>query len=76
MMIGLYVFFLIMFVYMYGGTKFAYHKKGQLILSQALGTVIANAVIYMSVIMVLGKFPFPTSMKPDRSTVCASSVTG
>lgn len=60
MMIGLYIIFLIMFVYMYGGTKFAYHKKGQLMLSQTLGTLIANAIIYMSIIMVLGKFPFPT----------------
>ena len=34
MMIGFYVLYLLIFVYLYGGTKFAYYKKGQLILSQ------------------------------------------
>ena len=60
MMIGFYVMFLLMFVYMYGGTKFAYYQKGQLVLSQVLGTLIANVLIYISVIMVIGQFPFPT----------------
>lgn len=59
MMIGLYVIFLLMFVYMYGGTKFAYYQKGQLVLSQVLGTLIANVLIYISIIMVFGQFPFP-----------------
>lgn len=59
MMLGFYVIFLLMFVYMYGGTKFAYYQKGQLMLSQVLGTLIANALIYISVIMVFGRFPFP-----------------
>ena len=60
MMISFYVMFLLMFVYMYGGTKFAYYQKGQLVLSQVLGTLIANVLIYISVIMVIGQFPFPT----------------
>lgn len=60
MMVGLYVVFLLAFVYMYGGTKFAYYQKGQLILSQCLGTMIANVLIYFSIIMVSGVFPFPT----------------
>ena len=45
MMIGFYVLYLIVFVYLYGGTKYAYYKKGQLILSQTLGTIIANALM-------------------------------
>lgn len=59
MMIGFYVLYLLVFVYMYGGTKYAYYRKGQLILSQTLGTVMANAVIYIQIIMVFGMFPFP-----------------
>ena len=58
MMIGFYVLYLI--VYLYGGTKYAYYKKGQLILSQTLGTIIANALMYIQIIMVVGRFPFPT----------------
>lgn len=38
MMVGFYVLYLIVFIYMYGGTKYAYYRKGQLILSQTLGT--------------------------------------
>ena len=59
MMIGFYVLYLLIFVYLYGGTKFAYYKKGQLILSQTLGTMIANAIMYLQIIMVFGVFPFP-----------------
>ncbi len=59
MMIGFYVLYLVVFVYLYGGTKYAYYKKGQLILSQILGTMIANAVIYLQIIMVFSVFPFP-----------------
>lgn len=33
MMLGFYVLYQAVFVYMYGGTKYAYYKKGQLILS-------------------------------------------
>ena len=60
MMIGFYILYLVVFVYLYGGTKYAYYKKGQLILSQTLGTVIANALMYVQIIMVVGRFPFPT----------------
>ena len=59
MMVGFYVLYLIVFIYMYGGTKYAYYRKGQLILSQTLGTVIANAVMYIQIVMVVGQFPFP-----------------
>lgn len=59
MMVGGYIFFLTVFIYMYGGMKYAYYRKGQLILSQTLGTLIANAVIYVQIIMVFGMFPFP-----------------
>ena len=59
LMIGFYVLYLVVFVYLYGGTKYAYHRKGQLILSQTLGTLIANAVMYVQIIMVFGVFPFP-----------------
>ena len=59
-MIGFYVLYLFVFVYLYGGTKYAYYKKGQLILSQTLGTIIANALMYIQIIMVVGRFPFPT----------------
>ena len=58
-MVGFYVLYLIVFIYMYGGTKYAYYRKGQLILSQTLGTVIANAVMYIQIVMVVGQFPFP-----------------
>ena len=46
MMIGFYALYLVVFIYMYGGMKYAYFRKGQLILSQTLGTLIANVVIY------------------------------
>lgn len=59
LMIGFYVLYLVVFVYLYGGTKYAYHRKGQLILSQTLGTLIANAVMYVQIIMVFGVFPVP-----------------
>ena len=59
MMVGFYILYLVVFIYMYGGTKYAYYRKGQLILSQTLGTVIANALMYMQIIMVVGQFPFP-----------------
>ena len=59
MMVGFYILYLVVFIYMYGGTKYAYYRKGQLILSQTLGTVIANALMYMQIIMVVGQFPLP-----------------
>lgn len=59
MMIGCYVLYLLIFIYMYGGTKYAYFRKGQLILSQTLGTVVANTIIYIQTIMVFGMFPLP-----------------
>ncbi len=59
MMIGFYAFYLAVFICMYGGMKYAYYRKGQLILSQMLGTLIANAVIYIQIIMVFRMFPFP-----------------
>ncbi len=59
MMVGFYVLYLVAFVHMYGGMKYAYYQKGQLILSQMLGTLIANAVMYIQIIMVFGVFPFP-----------------
>lgn len=58
-MVGFYILYLVVFIYMYGGTKYAYYRKGQLILSQTLGTVIANAVMYIQIVMVVGQFPFP-----------------
>lgn len=59
MMIGFYVLYLAVFICMYGGMKYAYYRKGQLILSQMLGTLISNAVIYIQIIMVFRRFPFP-----------------
>lgn len=59
MMIGFYAFYQVAFVYLYGGMKYAYFQKGQLILSQTLGTLIANAVMYIQIIMVFKMFPFP-----------------
>ncbi len=59
MMLGFYVLYQAIFVYMYGGTKYAYYKKGQLILSQTLGMLIANAITYLQIIMVFHVFPFP-----------------
>lgn len=61
MMIGFYVLYLILFIYLYGGMKYAYFRKGQLVLSQTLGTLIANVVIYFQILMVVGIFPFPTA---------------
>ena len=59
MMIGCYALYLAVFICMYGGMKYAYYRKGQLILSQILGSLIANAVIYIQIIMVFRIFPFP-----------------
>lgn len=62
MMIGFYVFYLLVFVYLYGGTKYAYFRKGQLILSQALGVLIVNCIMYVQIIMVSGMYhPFPSA---------------
>ena len=73
MMIGFYVLYLIVFVYLYGGTKYAYYKKGQLILSQTLGTIIANALMYIQIIMVVGRFPFPTHLSSPLATTNGTS---
>lgn len=59
MMIGFYVLYMIIFIYLYGGTKYAYYNKGQLILSQALGALVANGIMYLQIIVVFGVFPFP-----------------
>lgn len=60
MMLGFYVLYLLVFVYLYGGTKYAYFRKGQLILSQTLGVLVVNCIMYVQIIMVSGTFqPFP-----------------
>lgn len=59
MMVGFYAFYQVVFVYLYGGMKYAYFQKGQLILSQTLGTLIANAVMYIQIIVVSKMFPLP-----------------
>lgn len=59
MMVGFYAFYQVAFVYLYGGMKYAYYQKGQLILSQTLGTLIANAVMYIQIIVVSKMFPLP-----------------
>lgn len=59
MMVGFYALYMVAFVYLYGGMKYAYFQKGQLILSQTLGTLIANAVMYIQIIMVFKMFPLP-----------------
>ena len=46
MMVGFYILYLVVFIYMYGGTKYAYYRKGQLILSQTLNGHCKRAHVY------------------------------
>lgn len=56
MVAAIYVIFLIIFFYIYGGLKFGYLKCTSLILSQALATLCANALTYLEIVLLSAKF--------------------
>ena len=56
MVAAIYVIFLILFFYIYGGLKFGYLKCTSLILSQALAMVCANALTYLEIVLLSAKF--------------------
>lgn len=48
---GLYLIFMLLFMYLYGGLKMGYMKKGNTIYSQSLSGICANILIYLVVIL-------------------------
>ena len=62
MVAAVYVIFLILFFYIYGGLKFGYLKCSSLILSQTLATVCANALTYLEIVLLSAKFVNITPM--------------
>lgn len=51
-----YVIFLIIFFYIYGGLKFGYLKCASIILSQVLATICANVLAYFQIVLLSAKF--------------------
>ena len=48
---GLYLIFMLLFLYIYGGLKMGYMKKGNTIYSQALSGICANVLIYLVIVL-------------------------
>ena len=48
---GLYLIFMLLFMYLYGGLKMGYMKRGNTIYSQALSGICANVLIYLVVVL-------------------------
>ena len=53
---AVYVIFLIIFFYIYGGLKFGYLKCASIILSQVLATVCANVLAYLEIVLLSARF--------------------
>jgi len=51
-----YVIFLIIFFYIYGGLKFGYLKCSSIILSQVLATLCANVLAYLEIVLLSARF--------------------
>lgn len=51
-----YVFFFAMFVYIYGGMSYGYLKNTNIVFSQSLSLICANAVIYLEIVLLSAKF--------------------
>ncbi len=51
-----YVFFFALFIYIYGGMSYGYLKNTNIVFSQALSLICANAVIYLEIVLLSAKF--------------------
>lgn len=51
-----YVFFFVIFMYIYGGMKYGYLKKTNIIFSQILSLLCANAAIYLETVLLSARF--------------------
>ena len=56
LMEAFYVFFLILFLYIYGGMSYGYLKNTNIVFSQGLSLVCANVVIYLEIVLLSAKF--------------------
>lgn len=48
---GIYLIFMLLFLYIYGGLKMGYMKKGNTIYSQTLSGICANVLIYLVIVL-------------------------
>ena len=51
-----YAFFFVMFIYIYGGMRYGYLKNTNIIFSQTLSLICANAAIYLETVLLSAKF--------------------
>ncbi len=51
-----YIFFFIMFIYIYGGMSYGYLKNSNIIFSQELSLICANALIYLETVLLSAEF--------------------
>ena len=54
-----YAGFMLLFMYIYGGHKLGYMKRTNLIYSQSLSGLCANAVMYLQILLLFRHFPDP-----------------
>lgn len=54
-----YVFFTMIFLYIYGGMSYGYLKNTNILFSQSLSLLCANAVIYLEIVLLSAKFVTP-----------------
>lgn len=62
MMTAVYIIFLIIFFYIYGGLKFGYLKATSMILSQTLAVFCANFLTYLEIVLLSARFVSPLPM--------------
>lgn len=51
-----YIFFFVIFLYIYGGMSYGYLKNTNIVFSQSLSLICANAVIYLEIVLLSAKF--------------------
>ncbi len=56
LMQAFYIFFLMIFIYIYGGMSYGYLKNTNIILSQALSLICANCIIYLEIVLLSARF--------------------
>lgn len=56
MIAAVYMIFVILFMYIYGGLKFGYLKCSSIILSQVLAVICANVLAYLEIVLLAAKF--------------------
>lgn len=52
-----YAAFMLLFLYIYGGFKIGYIKRGNLIYSQALSGLCANVIMYLQIVLLYRRLP-------------------